>query len=198
MRHLSCLALAATLAAADPLTQRERDYAMSALHASRKALGDAVSGLSEAQVTFKAAPDRWSIAELAEHVAETEAFLFQFQQSLLKLPAKPGKFEEVKRNDESILKSTASREQKVQAPPQLAPKRKYPSVAAALEVFHRDRLKTIRYVESTQDPLRDHFAENFGPRPMDAYQMLLMLAAHTDRHVAQINEVKAATGYPRK
>ena len=33
---------------------------------------------------------------------------------------------------------------------------------------------------------------------MDAYQMFLMLAAHAERHVAQIAEVKASPGYPKR
>jgi len=199
MKPFLCLLFALSLAA-EPLAQRERDYAMSALHASRKALHDAVATLSEAQWKFKAAPGRWSIAEITEHVADTEPFLFGYQQMLLKQPAKPALKELAKGNDEAILKAVTSREQKAQAPPQLAPKSKYAAPAQALAAFNAERLKTIRYAESSPDPMRDHLAENFGPsgKPMDAYQFLLMLAAHTDRHVAQINEVKAAAGFPKK
>jgi hypothetical protein len=32
---------------------------------------------------------------------------------------------------------------------------------------------------------------------MDAYQFLVMIAAHTERHVAQIQEVKATANYPK-
>ena len=35
-------------------------------------------------------------------------------------------------------------------------------------------------------------------KTMDAYQAMLMLSAHSERHTAQINEVKAAAGYPKK
>ena len=185
---------------ADPLTQGERDRAMSALHASRKALADAVAGLSEAQVKFKAKPEAWSIAEITEHVAATEGFLMGYHYNLLKQPAAPEKLELAKGNDEKIMKSVAGREQKLQAPPQLAPKSAFPSIAAALEAFKAERMKTIRYVQTTDASMRDHFADNMGPegKPADAYQMILLLAAHTDRHVAQINDVKSAAGYPKK
>ena len=43
------------------MTQEERDFAMSSLHASRKLFLDAIAGLSDAQWKFKPAPDRWSI-----------------------------------------------------------------------------------------------------------------------------------------
>jgi hypothetical protein len=186
--------------AADPLSQRDRDYAMSALHASRKALIDASSGLSEAQAKFKAAPDKWSIFEITEHVAMTEKMLMGYHLGTLKSPAAPEKRDLVKGKDEAILKGVTNREQKVQAPPQLAPKATFPSLAAALEAFKAERMKTIRYVETTEAAMRDHFVDNFGPTggPADAYQILLLLAGHTDRHVLQINEVKAAAGYPKK
>ena len=58
------------------------------------------------------------------------------------------------------------------------------------------REKTIAYAQSTQDDLRTHVGE--GPMgPMDAYQWLLLLAAHSARHTAQILEVEANPGYPK-
>ena len=33
---------------------------------------------------------------------------------------------------------------------------------------------------------------------VDAYQGILFLSAHTERHTKQIEEVKATTGYPAK
>lgn len=192
--------LTSSLLLADPLSQGERDRAMSALHASRKALIDAVSGLSEAQVKFKATPAKWSIAEITEHVAATEPFLMGFHDNIMKTPAAPEKRELAKGNDEKIMKSVAGREQKIDAPPALAPKSVFPTVAAALEAFKNERIKTIRYVQTTDAPMRDRFADKMGPegKPADAYQMILLLASHTDRHVAQINEVKADAGYPKK
>jgi hypothetical protein len=198
-RFFLMLAALGTLAA-EPLSQRDRDYAMSALHASRKALIDAAGRLSEAQAKFKAGPDRWSIFEITEHLAMTESFLKGYALSTLKTPAAPEKRELVKGKDEAMLKGVTNREQKVQAPAPLAPKATFASVAAALDAFQAERMKTIQYVESTSDALRDHFVDKFGPTgaPADAYQILLLLAGHTDRHVAQILEVKAAPGYPKK
>lgn len=198
-RYLLLLAGVAMLTA-EPLAQRDRDYAMSALHASRKALIDAAGGLSEAQARFKAAPDKWSIFEITEHLAMTEGFLKGYALSTLKTPAAPEKRALVKGNDEAMLKGMTNREQKVQAPPMLAPKATFASLAAALDAFKAERMKTIQYVETTPDALRDHFVDKLGAtgKPADGYQILLMLAGHTDRHVAQILEVKAAAGYPKK
>lgn len=173
---------------------------MSALHASRKALLDATAGLSAKQAAFKAGPDRWSIADITEHLAITEPFLFGLIPSILKSPPDPSKKESVKANDAAILKNYANRDQKVQAPPPAKPSGKFASLNDSVAEFKLQRTKTITYVQTTGDALRDHFMDNFAGsgKPADAYQVLLMLAAHTDRHVAQINEVKASKGYPAK
>ena len=57
------------------LSPAERDHAVAELESSRKAFLEATSGLSEAQWNFKLAPDRWSIAECAEHIGVTEAYI---------------------------------------------------------------------------------------------------------------------------
>jgi hypothetical protein len=36
-----------------------------------------------------------------------------------------------------------------------------------------------------------------GGREQDAYQLILVIAGHTERHVAQIDEVKADPRYPK-
>jgi hypothetical protein len=67
-------------------------------------------------------------------------------------------------------------------------------VDEALQDFAEKRAKTIEYARTTQDDLRAHVTP--GPR-VDGYQYLLMMAGHSERHVAQMNEVKTATGYPK-
>jgi hypothetical protein len=53
----------------------------------------------------------------------------------------------------------------------------------------------VEYVKSTQDDLRAHGFQ--GPTGyVDGYQFLLSVAAHCERHAAQIAEVKASAGYP--
>jgi len=66
-----------SMAATDqPLTQSDRDKAIAELQGSRQMFLDATKGLSPAKWNFKAAPERWSIAECAEHIALSEDFIF--------------------------------------------------------------------------------------------------------------------------
>ncbi len=194
IRNTAIFALISLVLPAASLTQGERDRAMSELHASRKIVIDAVTGLTEKQLNWKAAPDKWSIAEVVEHLAMTETFLFGFYKQVASGPADPAA--KAAQKDEDFLKSIRSRDQKVKAPDQATPKKSFASTAAALAAFKERRDNTIAYVEKTQDPdLRLKIVPDFK---MDAYQMFLLLAAHAQRHTDQINEVKATSGFPGK
>lgn len=192
-RFIPTILLFSVISTAAPLTSGERERAMSELHASRKVLIDAVSGLSEKQRNWKAGPDRWSIAEVTEHLAVTEAFLFGIYKQVAAGPADANAKAALK--DEEFLKSVRSRENKIKAPEPITPKQTFANTAAALAAFKERRDLTIAYVETDQDQdLRHKIAPN---SKMDAYQIFLMLAAHVERHVAQIAEVKASPGYPK-
>ena len=54
------------------------------------------------------------------------------------------------------------------------------------------------YKRQTQDPLREHFFKHPVLGDLDAYQWILLISAHTERHVNQILEVKASPGFPKQ
>jgi uncharacterized damage-inducible protein DinB len=195
---LGCLVLAPGLLFGETLTQGERNRAMSELHATRKSFLDSVSGLSQAQWTFKPGPDRWSAAECAEHIAASEDFLFDLvTKKIMQSPAAPEKRGETKGRDEQLLKSLLDRSARFKAPEPLAPSGRYPGRTELLEAFKKSRDRTIRYVETTPDDLRAHFAPHPVFQSLDAYQWILLIAGHTQRHVEQILEVKADPRFPR-
>src|SRR3989442_287828 len=51
------------------LTPEERQAAIKYLEETRQKVLDSLKDLSDAQWKFKPAPDRWSAAEVAEHIA---------------------------------------------------------------------------------------------------------------------------------
>jgi hypothetical protein len=72
------------------LTKEERDRAVDYLKQTQKEFLAAIEGLSDAQWKFKSAPDRWSIAEVAEHIAVTEDTIWQLVSGkIMKSPAAP-------------------------------------------------------------------------------------------------------------
>src|SRR6266481_4310231 len=48
---------------------------------------NSVKGLSEAQLKFKAAPDKWSVMEVSEHIALAEDFLGGSTMKMMSAPA---------------------------------------------------------------------------------------------------------------
>ena len=197
MKQIIVGLLALAAAGGAPLEQGERDRAMSHLHATRKVFLDSVAGLSDAQWNFKPAPERWSIAECAEHITVSEDTLFEFIQQTMKSPAEPEKKAEVRGKDEMILKMMPDRSVKAKAPEFLEPKRRWPDHAELIAHFKQSRDRNIAYIQTTGDDMRSHFRVHPFMKTIDAYQMMLLLSAHCERHTLQINEVKTDPNYPK-
>ena len=66
------------------ITKKERNYAIKFLKETENDVLKKVQGLSEAQLKFKPAPDRWSVEECLKHIAVTEQALWQMASGTLK------------------------------------------------------------------------------------------------------------------
>lgn len=187
---------------AETLSQGERDRAMSHLHATRKLFVDATANLSEAQWNFKPGPDRWSVAECAEHLTESETFLRgMLTATLAKSPVDETKRAARQKDREAMdLKVPAmisDRSQKAQAPEPLRPTGKLGAQSQVIDAFRQRRDETITMAEQTKEDLRGRFIA-LGPGfELDLYQMLFMISAHTERHVKQMREVMADPNFPK-
>lgn len=191
------LALSSVAALGQELTQADRDKAMKYLESTKKGVADSAKGLSEAQLNFKAAPDRWSVAQVLEHIAASEDLLYGLiTGKVMKEPAAPGR--DLAKLDEGVLTMVPDRSHKVQAPEPLVPNNRFGSSAASLKHFEESRATTEAFLKSTPD-LREHAMDNppMGAK-LDAYEWILLIAAHSERHTKQIEEVKADPNFPKK
>lgn len=181
------------------LTDQERAEAVKYFEETRQNFLDAVKGLSEAQWRYKAGPDRWSIAEVAEHIAISEETLFNLvTRQLMQTPAAPEKKEAAKGKEALIRASITNRSVKAQAPEMLKPANRWATQGELVKAFNASRDKTISYIKETQEDLRSHFHAHPVFKDIDAYQCLIYMSGHSARHTAQINEVKEDAGYPKK
>ena len=195
---LVCAWLFADLSRGESLSHRERDVAMSHLHATRKQLLDAIAGLTPAQWTYKPAPDRWSAGEIAEHLTETEDFVFKHVTGpILKQPPGP-RADKPESRDQWIIEVVPDRSRKAQAPEPVRPSGRWPAREAVEAEFKARRDRSIKYIETAGEDLRGHAGKHPALGELDAYQWFLFLAAHTDRHVRQLLEVKADAAFPRR
>jgi hypothetical protein len=177
------------------LTAADRDHGVKYLEEKRDAIVDSTKGLSEAQWKFKAAPDRWSVAETLEHIALAEEFILgQVKEKIMQSPAgAPDR--DVAKTDAAVLAMIPDRSHKFQAPPPLVPTGKW-TPQETLDHFLKSRAATIDYLKNTPD-LRAHVADSPLGMPLDGYEWLLFIGAHSERHTKQLLEVKADPGFPK-
>ena len=180
-----------------PLTDKERKDAIELLTKTEQGVFDALLGMSDAQLNFKAAPDRWSIGECIKHIAVTEQMLWQMTDGALKQAANPVKRSEIKASDDQVVQMIESRAQKVKTMPAMEPQNTpYKSTADALASFRNSREKLVQYIKTTDADMRNHVV-TLPPGSFDSYQMVLFIAAHSNRHTQQIEEVKADPNFPK-
>ncbi len=167
---------------------------MSHLHATRKQFLDAIEGLSEAQWNYKPNATTWSVAEVAEHIAISEETIGGMVYKMVEGPAKQV---DLKANDEAIMKGMVDRSKKFQAPEMLTPTHRWKNRGELTRDFKANRDKLIAYVDKTSDDLRHHSAPHPVFKEMDAYQWVLVISTHAERHMLQILEVKSNPNFPK-
>jgi len=195
---LAAIVLAAFTVKSQGMTAEERAAIVKQFEDTKANLLKEVNGLSEAQMKYKPAPDRWSVADCLEHITVSEKGLFEMQQNTMKQAANPEKRKDIKVTDEALAQRISSRDKKFKAPENLQPKGTFATTAEATQAFTEQRDKIIDYVKNTNDDMRNHVADMPMGSPMDAYQILILIANHSARHTKQLVEVKADPGFPKE
>jgi hypothetical protein len=172
------------------ISGKERRVALNLMKNTKTDLLQSLKGLSVKQLNFKAAPDKWSAKECMYHVAISENSLWQWLETSMKSPANPEKRFEIKLTDEELIQAVEDRSYKIKTNTSLEPQNTpYKSLTQAVDDFKKKRAEHIEYIQSTTEDLRDHIVETpFGW--VDCYQLCLVIASHSKRHMQQINETK--------
>lgn len=182
-------------ARAQDLTPADKERAMQYLESTKKNIVEATKGLSAAQWNFKAAPDRWSVAETMEHIAAAEDLIRgMIIEKGMKGPAEAGR--DIKKTDDAVVAMIPDRSHKAQAPEPLKPTNRFGSPDGAVKHFLESRAQTEDFLNNTPD-LRQHVSDSPLGMKLDAYEWVLFLTAHSERHLKQIQEVKADPNFPK-
>jgi uncharacterized damage-inducible protein DinB len=176
------------------LTKSEREFAINELTNSRDHLLNVLDGLSQEQLNYKSSESSWSIAECTEHITIFENEVFEILEESLELPPNPEGREGLVYSDKELLAHVANRTKKAKTQQEYEPNGKYGDHNLTVKEFKAKREKHINYISATKDDLRNHFV-NFGAA--DTYQIILYMSSHTERHIQQINEVKANKDFPK-
>lgn len=184
-------------AQAQELTGAEKARALQYLETTKKEILEATRGLSPAQWNFKPAPERWSIAEVMEHIATSEDFIRgNITDNVLKAPAPDMTGRDNSKIDDRVVATLPDRSRKISAPEPLKPANKYGSPEEAIKHFVGSRAKTEALLENTAD-LRLHATDSPMGVKLDGYQWVLLIAGHSERHLQQMLEVKSDPNYPK-
>ena len=178
------------------LTEAERQLGLTELSNSRDHLMIALSGLSEAQLNYRTARDSWSIAECVEHIAISEDAFSGMLMELLKTEANISNRQKVKINDKALIAMMKDRSNKVKTQKPFEPTGKYGSHEGTLKAFSKARAKNIELVKTSKADFRNRVQE-FPFGTVDAFQVILFTAAHTERHVRQIEEILLSSDFPK-
>jgi uncharacterized damage-inducible protein DinB len=175
--------------AAAPMTTLERQRLLAHLDLSSRWLHDEVAGLSPAQLTFRRAPDAWTILEVIDHLVVVHPIYFDDLQNALKGPA--GQVSPS--TDTDILWYGIDRTNREKAIPSEVPKggRDLQSALATHDKLHA---RLVDYIKTTADDLRSHLVAR---QRCDGYQWALLISTHEQRHILQIREIKDDAQFPR-
>ncbi|MGZ3872926.1 MAG: DinB family protein [Mucilaginibacter sp.] len=179
------------------LTSQERDFAVKFLTETETGVFKAVKDLSSVQLQFKSAADKWSVEECVKHIAAAETVLWAMAGPALNQPVNPEKRNEIKFNDEELVKVVENRSNKSKTFAALEPANSPYTMPEALNAFKASREKLIAFIKTTPGDLRNHVLV-LPVGTYDLYQFILLISAHTNRHTQQIEEVKSDNNFPKK
>jgi hypothetical protein len=165
----------------------QRQHILRRLDESLNVLEKSLAGLAEKDWEKKPAPERWSVAEIVHHLILVEVQRLQWLKDLL-----AGRRESAPPRAEPIpdIASYRRKEQRVQAKEDMQPTTGIPP-KVLLTGFRRGRTETRTFASKVDlAKLQEVWllTKSFGA--LNGVEYLEFLAAHTERHADQIQQVK--------
>ncbi|MGI8746146.1 MAG: DinB family protein [Bryobacteraceae bacterium] len=170
----------------------EREFLRESLFNNRERLLNAVTGLTAAQTEFRPGPNAWSIPDCLEHITLVETRVMKSIERVLQTAPEPQKAATVVGKERLILAAVPDRSTKVEAPEQVRPTRQSSDIRKLTAAFQAARERSMRFAAESDADLRSHFFPHIRFGDLDCYQWLVFLGPHCERHVLQIEEIKAA------
>jgi len=179
-------------AAADPMSNGDRQRLVAHLEMTEAWLMSELDGLSETQLTWRPSPESWSVKDVVEHLGIAEPQYWDQLQNSLKAAASGYKPEAT---DAAILWYGIDRTNRTRTGEARVPDGRFKDSAAALSSFRKLRSTMLEQARTSQE---DYRGRKLTDGNMDVYQWFLMISSHSQRHILQIREVKGAQGFPKR
>jgi hypothetical protein len=171
------------------MSNEDRQEILRVLEQGADALTGALKDFDESRAGLRPRPESWSVLECLEHLTLTETALLSRLRD-----ARPSDSSHEDRSREAKFQNLAlNRSRRIEAPEPVVPKSHAKDLAQALEEFHAARRETVRFVEEFSGDLRCWLTVHpLITRPVNCYEMLLLMAMHPRRHALQITEAREA------
>ncbi|HKX31353.1 MAG TPA: DinB family protein [Blastocatellia bacterium] len=156
-----------------------------------------VTNLSPGQEDFRPVPDRWTIAEISEHVGIVNSGFLRLAQTLLKqAEAEPKPPRTNLEFSLQRLTDSGTMKEKWKAPERVEPHGGVPVAESTLKnqqaIDQLSALKPRFEAVDLSGPTWDH--PFLGP--LNLYETLIVLVIHETKHRHQVEEIKASAGFP--
>lgn len=173
------------------LTETEKNRMKEVLNNSLMKFNTIVNNLSEEQLNFRPEPSKWTIADCIEHITLAELEFQKILESEMQKPANQYLRSKINIKDDEIRPKMTSRKWKAKSPEIFKPSNHFTNSKEAIATFQRQRKQTIAYIETTNDDLRNRYWKHPLTGKIDLYQTLLLMSAHAERHIEQIEKLNA-------
>jgi hypothetical protein len=178
---------------ASAMTAEDREHLVVHLQMTEQWLADEVRGLSVGQLTYRSAPDRWSVLECVSHLAIAEP---DYWRDLMKSVKSAPSDKKSMITDTDVLWYGIDRVEHTKTGGGHEKVETYKKLEPALADFQALRKTMLDYAKTTDDDLRGH---SYGDKQrIDCWQWMLEISTHAQRHILQIREIKADPNFPRK
>ena len=181
------------------LSKKERKVAVNLLESSMKDIFKTIEKMSLEQWNYQFSKDSWSVAGTCEHLFIAENAIYNnISQNVIsdeknRNNVQPGE----KVTDEQVIDKISDRTpaNRVKTAEPFEPKGMFASPKEFIENYKAARLKTIAFVETTDSALKEYYQQSPAGN-ISAYQWMLLLGAHANRHHGQMKEVMADQSFP--
>jgi len=179
------------------LTSAETAFATGQLQRTAGLVRGSIEGLSPAQLSFKPAPNAWSINDVMEHIALAEQGLYFVVNQALQAPPNPAKRDSITVTANDVVKRLTNRNFKAQSPEMIKPSGKFPDARQAEAAFEKSRATTIGFLAQNNRNFKERYWYHPATGTIDLYLTIVLIAAHSERHFLQIEEVKQHPAFPK-
>lgn len=168
------------------MTNTDISYLLETLQQNKAHLITTLENVTDEQFVQKLASDKWSLAEIVEHIMLVDNSVMGGIRAKGKNPPEtvPVTFPK-----EKLLRAATVRTTKVSAPKYAMPKGIFTTKNQALSTFRAHREKIEKFVQTTDLPMERIAFKHFIFGLINGIGWITFMAAHGERHILQMKEL---------